>query len=166
MSEAYNELQAAADELGLTLEFQFQPQIFFDGTPPEKMNMKWLATIMHKSKAVLATLYTQGVAHCPSYPRGKFGRLTVSEYDNLRRDCANPPRKGAPRQPLDALWCIATDCQSVMNCGSFEEWAGEFGYDTDSRQAEKTYNECVSNYMALKRAIGDDGIERLAAVEL
>jgi hypothetical protein len=25
---------------------------------------------------------------------------------------------------------------------SFEEWASDFGYDTDSRSAEATYNAC------------------------
>ena len=39
---------------------------------------------------------------------------------------------------------------------TFEDWCGEFGYDTDSRKAEKTYKACVKNGERLKRLLGDD----------
>lgn len=163
MSDSYAELEKVAGELGLTLEFQFQPQVFPDGTDTKDMSMKWLVTVMHKSKAVVATNYTQGVGHCPSYPKGQY-RLTVADYENILRDCATN-RHGHPKEPLDALWSIARDCQSVTQNSSFEEWAKEFGYDEDSRKAEAVYNECVKHYLALKASIGDEGIERLASVE-
>jgi hypothetical protein len=166
MSESYAELEKVAGELGLTLEFQFQPQIFPDGTKTKDMSMKWLVTVMHLGKGLVATTYTQGVAHCPSCPKHKFGRrFTQHEYDNLLRDCAGQGVGNHPPEPLDALWSIARDCQTVMQNGSFEEWAREFGYDEDSRKAEAIYNECVKHYLAIKRSIGDEGIDRIANVE-
>jgi len=36
---------------------------------------------------------------------------------------------------------LISDVWSYREAGSFEDWAGEYGYDTDSRKAEKSYNE-------------------------
>jgi hypothetical protein len=41
----------------------------------------------------------------------------------------------------DVLDSLASDAASVEEM-SFEEWASDFGYDTDSRSAEATYNAC------------------------
>jgi len=40
-------------------------------------------------------------------------------------------------------------CLVSTNPGVFEEWCGEFGYDTDSRKAEKTWRACVEQYLKL-----------------
>lgn len=36
---------------------------------------------------------------------------------------------------------LISDVWGYQVAGSFEDWAGEYGYDTDSRKAEKSYNE-------------------------
>lgn len=47
-------------------------------------------------------------------------------------------------------------------CGrSFEEWASDFGYDTDSRQAEKIYRACQDIESAWKRAFSAADLELL-----
>jgi len=45
------------------------------------------------------------------------------------------------REPTaeDVLDCVASDCAGFVNAQSFEEWASEYGFDPDSRKAEKTY---------------------------
>src|SRR6185369_7573188 len=43
----------------------------------------------------------------------------------------------------DVLACLASDATSAENARSFEEWCSDFGTDTDSRRAERTYNACV-----------------------
>lgn len=45
---------------------------------------------------------------------------------------------------------------SADDTDSFEEWAAEFGYDTDSRRAEKTYLACVETAKRLRHLLGDD----------
>jgi hypothetical protein len=39
----------------------------------------------------------------------------------------------------DVLDCLASDAAGYENAQSFEDWASEYGYDTDSRKAEKTF---------------------------
>lgn len=38
------------------------------------------------------------------------------------------------------LDCIASDSAGYDNANGFEDWADEYGYDTDSRKAEAVYN--------------------------
>ncbi len=40
---------------------------------------------------------------------------------------------------VDVLDCIAQDCAGYENARSFEDWAENYGYDTDSRKAERIY---------------------------
>jgi len=40
----------------------------------------------------------------------------------------------------DVLSCLASDVTGYEEAKDFEEWCDEYGYDTDSRKAEKAYN--------------------------
>lgn len=49
------------------------------------------------------------------------------------------------KPPTDKDLCLAL-CNIAQDGDwsiPFEEWAGEYGYDPDSRSAEKTYNLCI-----------------------
>lgn len=52
----------------------------------------------------------------------------------------------------DVLACVASDSRSADE--SFEDWAREYGYDTDSRSAEKTWRECQRSRVKLTRFAG------------
>jgi hypothetical protein len=45
-------------------------------------------------------------------------------------------------QLANVLHSLMLDGEAFFNAQSFEDWAGEFGYDQDSRKAEATYREC------------------------
>lgn len=62
--------------------------------------------------------------------------------------------------PVDVFYSLAMD-SDVLNYGTFEEWAAEFGYDPDSRKAESIYRACLEIALKLRAAIGEDGLERL-----
>ena len=64
--------------------------------------------------------------------------------------------------PLDVLYSIVSD-SDVLNYSTFEDWAENLGYDPDSRRAESTYRECLKHAIALRVAIGSDGLDRLQA---
>lgn len=56
----------------------------------------------------------------------------------------------------DVLECLLSDASGVANSESFEDWCGDYGYDTDSRKAERTYNACVEQTESLRQLLGDD----------
>jgi len=57
----------------------------------------------------------------------------------------------------DVLECLASDAAGIENAkGDFEEWCSEYGYDTDSRKAERTFHVCEEQAEKLKTFLGDD----------
>ena len=66
-----------------------------------------------------------------------------------------------PPTLAEVLDCLASDASGVDNAQSFEDWASEYGYDTDSRKAEKTYNICVQQAQELKALLGQDAYNQL-----
>lgn len=61
----------------------------------------------------------------------------------------------------DVLDCLASDASSWENAQSFEDWAGDYGYDTDSRKAEKIFKAVEKQTRALKKFLTDDQYETL-----
>ena len=49
-----------------------------------------------------------------------------------------------------------------VNAWSFEDWAGDYGYDADSRSAERTYRAIGSQVDDLRRLLGEDALQELA----
>ena len=56
----------------------------------------------------------------------------------------------------DVLDCLASDAASIENARSFEDWCSDFGYDTDSRRAERTFKTCERQAHKLKQFLGPD----------
>jgi hypothetical protein len=57
------------------------------------------------------------------------------------------------------LSCLRSDA-SAYNL-SFEEWCAEYGYDDDSRRAERTYNACRDTAADLENLLGPGGFDAL-----
>lgn len=62
------------------------------------------------------------------------------------------------REPsaADLLDCLASDASGYENARGFEEWASEYGYDPDSRRAEKIFRTVEKQTEKLKRFMGDE----------
>lgn len=54
----------------------------------------------------------------------------------------------------DVLNCLASDAAGYENARSFEDWCSEYGYDTDSRKAEKTFKTIERQATDLARLLG------------
>ena len=61
----------------------------------------------------------------------------------------------------DVLDCLASDASGVENSRSFEDWAGDYGYDTGSRKAEKIYLTCMRQAAELQQLLGYDAYKTL-----
>lgn len=60
----------------------------------------------------------------------------------------------------EVLGCVARDGEAINQ--TFEDWCGEFGYDSDSRKAEETYNACIAEGRKLRRILTPAQISQLA----
>ena len=84
----------------------------------------------------------------------------------------------SPKVPLtrriptlaDVLDCLASDANGYEdakhvgcheNCNPFYNWAREYGYDPDSRKAEKMFRTIKRQAEQLKRTLGQDAYEEL-----
>lgn len=56
----------------------------------------------------------------------------------------------------EVLDCLASDAAGIENAGSLEDWCGEYGYDADSRTAERIYKTCQHQAGRLRRFLGDE----------
>ena len=66
----------------------------------------------------------------------------------------------------DVLDCLASDASGYMNAGfDFEEWASEYGYDTDSRKAYHTFETVEEQADQLRKFMGDEYETLLWSVE-
>lgn len=59
-----------------------------------------------------------------------------------------------PPTIAEVLDCLASDSSGIENSRDFEEWAGEYGYDTDSRKAERIYNLALLQSERLNKFLG------------
>ena len=61
----------------------------------------------------------------------------------------------------DVLDCLAMDASGYANTGYFGDWAREYGYDEDSRAAEKIFRVVKRQAEQLKRTLGSEAYEAL-----
>ena len=62
----------------------------------------------------------------------------------------------------DVLDCLASDACGIDNAaGDFEQWASEYGYDTYSRKAERTFRACQKAAEKLERLLGYEAYQEL-----
>lgn len=60
----------------------------------------------------------------------------------------------SPPSLADVLNCLALDASGFENNSSFADWCAEYGYDTDSRKAERIYKTIGRQVASLKHMLG------------
>ena len=118
----------------------------------------WAVTISHSGQSMQIE-YSTGSAH-RHYRSGKpikmkYHGLTVWDCDGYAQTKPNAP------ELADVLYSVVSDAQGVAFGQSFDDWAGDYGYDEDSRRAEKAFNACRDEYFDLIRLCGREGFETL-----
>lgn len=79
------------------------------------------------------------------WSRSAFHYKTVLKRKNKQMTVYFSKGSALTEEPTveEVLNSIAMDSVSYLNGDSFEDFCSEFGYDTDSRRAEKTYNAVI-----------------------
>ncbi len=166
-------LDAYIASLGLVYNAQFVPQSASRNKDEKHKSLNWIITLSNHA-GHFTTDYMQGIGHVPKMPKGlkslapyereklaqqaaETGKYVVSYHANI--DYAKTKALPAPLL-RDVLYCLISDA-SVLDYSGFDDWAAEFGYETDSRKAETTYRECLAIALKLKAILGDKAITDL-----
>jgi len=110
----------------------------------------WAVTILKDGQS-LQVEYSMGAAH-RHYPHSRRpvklpynGRISVDELNRNKRSIPNNPTLA------DVMYSVVSDAQAVAYGQTFEDFAAEFGYDEDSRTAERAFNGCRDEFFGLQR---------------
>lgn len=156
--------------LGLSIEATFVPwsksRFFVEDAPIGDRSLNWKITLVRsgavRRENVLTTDYFAGIAHCPSYRSS--ARATLDYVGAITMETEHGKRSNGGKSILpdeaSVMASLLTDAD-VIDHASFESWASDLGYDTDSRKAEATYRACLAIGLALRNAVGDAGLADL-----
>lgn len=164
-------LQAAILSLGLSITSEFVPFSKSRNANEKQPSLNWRVTLRQNDRAILTTDYMAGCAHCPSYklkdPYYRRQAIALECEQGRKAKVLWENHAMATREPIlpstpDVIYSLVSDAD-VLNYGSYEEWASNFGYDPDSRKGETTYRMCLEIALKLRAALGDTGLTTLQA---
>jgi hypothetical protein len=161
------DLESAIADLGIVITAVFVPWSRSRNASEPRRSLNWKVRIARHGRTMLTTNYSAGIGHCPAYTDARYGtaksvdRLTALTHETEHGTLA----AGFSRRPIlpdfpDVLWAFLQDA-TVLDFPTFEAWASEYGYDTDSRKAERVYTECLRDALALRNAFTPDEWQRL-----
>jgi len=164
-------IDALLKELQLTFDATFVPMKQEHEKYPQ---LHWKVTIGNKKGHSLTTDYRQGMGHVKGYKQhwnssweaklhAKAARRTC-ETGRLCRIGQESYYETTKRQPKpelkNVLYCLVMDSSAIDE--TFEDWCGNFGYDTDSRKALDTFMLCQNIGIQLRQIVGGyDKLEQL-----
>jgi hypothetical protein len=180
--EIHARFDALAEEAGLTVTAEFIP-LSKSRTKDEKYpTLNWKVSLLRKGTLLLTSDYSAGCSHCPAYHNEKLKNSMGSWlHDRCVREecetgkCVLKPMPvgngqyhfthGKPILPetRDVISSLLMD-GDVVQYGGFEDWASNYGYDTDSRKAEQTYRACLEIGLKIRAAIGNEMFEKMLEV--
>jgi len=131
-------------------EYEKQAQDFLD-----KTNTEFTATFNRHGKYFDDDKQARDIYNI-TLKRG--GREYTFKFGQSVVNSGKKPNRKAPTA-YDVLACI-----TKYDPGTFEEFCGEFGYDTDSKKAEKTYKAVVQEWLTVSRLYNDEEIELMAEI--
>jgi hypothetical protein len=167
--EARKLLTERLDTLGVSVVCTHIP---VTGVPYKDLRMNFLCAVTCQGRAVLTCEFGAGIGHCTSYidKRAKgtpgSGWMLAAKQDAIKNECATgkgrhiidyayyKPIPGYRPTREDVFSSLVMDGDAI-NYSTFEGWADNYGYDTDSRKGEAVYRACLAHGLALRAALGD-----------
>ena len=160
------------DTCGITIESAFVPVSQSRNRDQKHLTLNWKVTVAKKGVPILLADYSAGCGHIPGY-RVPFARERINVREFIREICESGrypsgygfavgrEDSGVRRwtgtlkpEAADVFGCLVMD-SNVLEYSAFDEWAGDYGYDPDSRSAESIYRTCLEHALKLRAALGD-----------
>lgn len=165
---AREELIEAMKKHGLIVESTFVPWSQSRHKNEGHRTLNWRVTLIadpDNGRHILTTDYSAGIAHCPGYSQGD---RSILQEETIRRETESGRAStlsglnGKPILPdsCDVLSALVNDAD-VLNHSTFESWAGDYGYETDSRKAEQLYRACLETALKLRNGLGETILSEL-----
>lgn len=162
---------AWAEKYGVTMTAEFVPFSQSRNKAEKSPSLNWRVTLHRNGRDILTTDYSAGCGHCPSYTAAYSAHNYADNHEiraRVNAECETGKTHGYGRDQgarilpdLDSvLWSLSMD-YNVIDEGGFEQWAAKYGYDTDSRAAENTYQTCLDLAPKLRAALGDAAMAEL-----
>lgn len=164
-------------KLNLSVKSEFVPFSQSRNRNESHKSLNWRITLQQAGRDIVTTDYGAGIAHCPAYKapvrtHGNANSLLRSQAIELECETgrvSQPLNRGgfwSTKRPIlpdetNVIASLVSD-SDVLNYSSFEEWAGDFGYDADSRKAESIYRQCLEIALKLLDALGESAMDKLA----
>ena len=147
-----------------------------DGKPGFWHHLAFTVTLTRNGKTAWTGPYKMGLGNFKAKPSAKIlGRagqwekivryssdrdLSKGAADALRIHISHSILSGGPSLP-GVLHSLLSDGEGYFDRLSFEEWAGNYGYDEDSRTAERMFHACQETGRKLSRAFTPAEIQEL-----
>ncbi len=159
---------------GIRAEFTFVPFSKSKNKDSEDLSLNWIAKVFYKDIEIIETTFFQGVAHAPVYKQKS--KIEKGAFKNaLKKQCEiGKELKQSPfrydlmetttdipcPEVADLLYCLLLDADAI-NYSTYESWAGEFGYDEDSRKGFEIYHQCLTIGLKLRSGLGESLLNEL-----
>ena len=142
----------------MTTEFLYNGPYFLD----EKEKRDVYSITLVRDKKSYSFRFGQSIANSgltvKRNPYGKSMGRAPTLYDN----------EMIPRRPYGRVIPTAYDVLSAIqksDVGTFEDFCGEFSYDTDSRKAENIYFAVQTEYSALRKMFSQAELDEMNEIE-
>ena len=106
------------------------------------------------SVEVITTGYSQGIGHSELYKQGDDSAYQFKQLLNQANGITHGmDKRRIPKPPTiaDVMYSLLLD--DATDYVNFEDWADQIGYDTDSREAERTYKSCLDIGLAINARV-------------
>lgn len=163
--ETRDAILALLQRQGIAYGAVFVPQSASRNSGAKDHTLNWRVSFSNRDGRSFALDYQQGIGHIPGYKQPR----TVYDVEQLGQPWETGKYKAHPTfgggrnlpapSPADVLYSIVLDNPHEA---SFEDWAADFGYDTDSRKAEATYRACIEQSRMALRVLGRELLDEAA----
>ena len=177
------EIEAFMAENEITVDAAFVPFSQSRNKAEKNPTLNWVVTVKLKGRPMLLVDFAAGSGHCPAnksrapikwpYPRTQWTQRAIAwecengypaewspYYGAFNRAESGTKGRAIKPEDCDVLYSLASEADA-LNYSTFEDWAGCFGYDPDSRKGEKIYRECLEIALKIRGALGESGLAAL-----